>query len=363
MGDHRNTTRRVLVGGVPLGGGAPIAVQSMCNTDTRDIAATLFQIDALKTAGCEITRLAIPDEAAAQACDTLCRQSQLPLVADIHFDYRLALRCVQAGVAAIRINPGNIGAPERVKAVADACKAAGIPIRIGINGGSLERELLARFGGPTAEAMVQSALSHIALLEQQQFFDIVVSLKASDVRTTIEAYRLMANERAYPLHLGVTEAGTSRMGLIKSAVGIGSLLCDGIGDTIRVSLTADPVEEVAAAYDILSACGLRSRGIQWICCPTCGRCRIDLISLANQVQRDLSDITVPLTVAVMGCGVNGPGEARQADVGIAGGVGEGMLFVKGQVVRKVPMEDLARTLEQTVRAMAAEREEGVHGEG
>ena len=336
--------KQIKVGNVLIGGGAPVVIQSMTNTATHDVDATVEQIKALATAGCEIVRLAVPDEAAAKAIPAIAAQSPLPLVADIHFDYKLALAAVEGGIHKIRINPGNIGGMDRVKMVADACKANGVPIRVGVNGGSLEKEILAKYGGPTPEALVESALGHIAMLEKYQFEDICVSLKSSSVPTTVKAYELMHLKCDYPLHLGVTEAGTLRMGTIKSAVGIGGLLARGIGDTFRVTLTADPVEEIAAAKDILRAVGLRKDGPELIACPTCGRTKIDLIPMAQKVEELLKDVNKPITVAVMGCVVNGPGEARHADVGLAGGNGEGVLFRKGEIVRKVPENELIDAL-------------------
>ena len=328
------------VGGVPLGGGAPVTIQSMTNTPTHDVEATLAQIRVLAAAGCQIVRVAVPDMAAARAVGTLKAGSPVPLVADIHFDYRLALEAAEQGIDKIRINPGNIGAPERVEAVAKVCKERHIPIRVGVNGGSLEKDLLGKYGGPTPEAMVESALGHIRLLEQYGFEDICVSLKASSVPVTMRAYQLMAERYDYPLHLGVTEAGTRDMGELKAAAGIGGLLGLGIGDTLRVSLTADPVEEVYAARRILKAVGLRREVPELIACPTCGRTQIDLISMAHQVEELLKDVDKSITVAVMGCIVNGPGEARHADVGIAGGKGEGVLFKCGEIVARVPEEEL-----------------------
>ena len=337
-------TRQILVGGVPVGGGAPVTIQSMCNTRTDDVAATVAQIHRLEEAGCQIIRVAVPDRAAAEAVGEIRRQIHIPLVVDIHFDYRLALACVESGCDAVRINPGNIGGEERVEAVAKACKAKNLPIRIGVNGGSLEKPLLAKYGGVTPEALVESAFGHIALLEQYDFHDICVSLKSSSVATTMAAYRLMSEKSDYPLHLGVTETGTLRMGTIKSAIGIGGLLALGIGDTLRVSLSADPVEEVYAARDILKALGMADNEPNLVSCPTCGRTRIDLIGLAHQVEERLKSVHKPITVAVMGCVVNGPGEASAADVGIAGGDGEGLLFRKGEIVKKVPQDQLVDQL-------------------
>ena len=337
-------TRQISVGGVPLGGGAPVTIQSMTNTRTDDVAATVEQINRLAAAGCQIVRVAVPDMAAAKAVGAIKAQIPIPLVVDIHFDYRLALECVDAGCDKVRINPGNIGGEDRVRQVADACRQKGIPIRIGVNGGSLEKPILAKYGGVTPEALVESAVGHIRLLEKFDFTDICVSLKSSSVPVTMAAYRLMSEKSDYPLHLGVTETGTPRMGILKSAVGIGGLLALGIGDTMRVSLSADPVEEVYAARDILKVAGVRKDGPELVACPTCGRTRIDLIGLANEVEERLKSVDKPITVAVMGCAVNGPGEASAADVGIAGGVGEGLLFRKGEIVKKVPQESLVDEL-------------------
>ena len=337
-------TRQIFVGGVPIGGGAPVTIQSMTNTRTDDVAATVAQIRRLAAAGCQIVRVAVPDLAAAKAVGAIKEQIDIPLVVDIHFDYKLALECVAAGCDKVRINPGNIGGEDRVRQVADACRQKGIPIRIGVNGGSLEKPILAKYGGVTPEALVESAFGHIRLLEKFDFTDICVSLKSSSVPVTMAAYRLMSEKSDYPLHLGVTETGTPRMGILKSAVGIGGLLALGIGDTMRVSLSADPVEEVYAARDILKAAGVRKDGPELVACPTCGRTRIDLIGLANEVEERLKSVDKPITVAVMGCAVNGPGEASAADVGIAGGVGEGLLFRKGEIVKKVPQESLVDEL-------------------
>ena len=337
-------TKQINVGGVPMGGGAPIPIQSMCNTRTDDVAATVAQIHRLEAAGCDIIRVAVPDRAAARAVGAIKERIHIPLVVDIHFDYRLALESVAAGCDKVRINPGNIGDAERVEAVAQACREKGVPIRIGVNGGSLEKPLLAKYGGVTPEALVESAFGQIALLHRFDFDDICVSLKSSDVRTTMAAYRLMSERCDDPLHLGVTETGTVRMGTLKSAVGIGGLLGFGIGDTLRVSLSADPVEEVYAARDILKALGIRQEGPNLISCPTCGRTRIDLIGLAEEVERRLKGVEKPITVAVMGCVVNGPGEASAADVGIAGGDGVGLLFRRGEIVKKVPQAELVDEL-------------------
>ncbi|MDW7644248.1 MAG: flavodoxin-dependent (E)-4-hydroxy-3-methylbut-2-enyl-diphosphate synthase [Desulfuromonadales bacterium] len=340
----RRKTRRITVGDVAVGDGAPISVQSMCNTDTRDVQATTAQIRRLFAAGCEIVRCAVPDEEAALALRGICADSPLPVIADIHFDYRLALASLESGVQGLRINPGNIGERWKVQEVVRACAERSVPIRIGVNGGSLEKELLERYGHPTPEAMVESALGHIRLLEDLSFDQIKVSLKASDIRRTVEAYRQLADRVDYPLHIGITEAGTTWSGTIKSAIGLGALLYDGIGDTLRVSLTGDPVEEVRVGWEILKALELRERGPVFVSCPTCGRCQIDLIAVAEEVERRLHDLPEKITVAVMGCVVNGPGEAREADIGIAGGKGQGLLFRHGQVVRKVPQAELADAL-------------------
>ena len=337
-------TKQIMVGGVPIGGGAPVTIQSMTNTRTDDVEATLHQIRTLAAAGCEIIRVAVPDMAAAKAVGKIKEGSPIPVVVDIHFDYKLALEAIAAGADKVRINPGNIGGADHVKAVAQACARRGVPIRIGVNGGSLEKPLLAKYGGVCPEAMVESAFGHIRLLNQFDFDDICVSLKSSSVPMTMKAYQLMSQASDYPLHIGVTEAGTVRMGTLKSAVGIGGLLALGIGDTMRVSLSADPVEEVYAAKEILKAAGVRKEGAELVSCPTCGRTRIDLIALANEVEERLKAVDKPITVAVMGCVVNGPGEASAADCGIAGGVGEGLLFKKGQIVKKVPQEQLVDEL-------------------
>ncbi|MBQ3556410.1 MAG: flavodoxin-dependent (E)-4-hydroxy-3-methylbut-2-enyl-diphosphate synthase [Oscillospiraceae bacterium] len=337
-------SKQIMVGKVPVGGGAPVSIQSMCNTRTDDVAATVEQIRRLSAAGCQIIRVAVPDMDAARAVGAIKEQIDIPLVVDIHFDYKLALEAIAAGADKVRINPGNIGGEDRVKAVADACRLRNIPIRIGVNGGSLEKSLLAKYGGVCPEAMVESAFEHVRLLNQFDFDDICISLKSSSVPMTMKAYQLMRMKSDYPLHIGVTEAGTVRMGTLKSAVGIGGLLAMGIGDTMRVSLSADPVEEVYAARDILKAAGIRKEGAELVSCPTCGRTRIDLIGLANEVERRLANVDKPITVAVMGCVVNGPGEASAADCGIAGGIGEGLLFKKGQIVKKVPQEQLVDEL-------------------
>lgn len=337
-------TRQIHAGSVAIGGGAPVTIQSMCNTRTEDAAATVAQIHDLEAAGCEIIRVTVPNIEAARALTAIRDAIHIPLVADIHFDYRLAVEAAARGADAIRINPGNIGGVDNVRAVVDACRAHQLPIRIGVNGGSLEKELLAKYGRVTPEALVESALGHIRLLEQFDFTDICVSVKSSDVPLNMKAYRLLSETVDYPLHLGVTEAGTPSMGLIKSAVGIGGLLCDGIGDTIRVSLTADPVEEVYAAKRILQACGVRKSGVNLVSCPTCGRTSYNMIPIAEELERRLADCDKKITVAVMGCVVNGPGEATAADIGIAGGRGEGLIFRHGKILYKVPEEKLLDAL-------------------
>ena len=337
-------TRQIDVGGVKFGGGAPVVIQSMLNTKTTDVEGSLAQIRALKTAGCQIARLSVQNMEAARGFAQICKESQLPLVADIHFDYKLAIAAAEGGASKIRINPGNIGGEDRVKAVVDVCKDKHIPIRIGVNGGSLDNRLLEKYGHPTAEALVESAFEHLELLEKFGFYNTCISMKSSTVPTMVEAARLFRSKCDYPLHIGVTETGPVRMGMIKSAMGIGALLLDGIGDTIRVSLTDDPVQEVYAAKDILKAAGLRKEGVNIISCPTCGRTRIDLIGLVNRVDEALKDCPKPITVAVMGCVVNGPGEAREADIGIAGGDGWGMIFEKGEQVEKLPYDELLPAL-------------------
>ncbi len=341
---QRRACKTVWVGGVPIGGNAPITVQSMGNVPSSDIEKTVQQAAQLREAGCDILRIAVPDAAAVRLVDAVKSAVDIPLVADIHFDYRLALDCVAAGIDKIRINPGNIGDEDRVRAVANACRDKKIPIRIGVNSGSLEKEILAKYGHPTAEAMRDSALYHASLLEKCDFDDIVISIKSSDVQTMVKAYELTAAACEYPLHLGVTEAGTERMGMLKSAMGIGALLLQGIGDTIRVSLTADPLREVAAGQDILKGLGLRKDGISLVSCPTCGRTKIDLIGIANRVEERVRNINKTATVAVMGCIVNGPGEAREADIGIAGGDGKVAIFKKGQVLRTVDEADAVEEL-------------------
>ena len=343
--------RQIQVGSVLIGGDAPVSIQSMLNTKTTDVEGSLAQIRALKAAGCQIARLAVPDMDAARGFREIATESPLPLVADIHFDYRLAIAAAEGGASKIHINPGNIGGKERVKAVVDVCKEKHIPIRIGVNGGSLEKNILEKYGHPTAEALVESALGHVALLEEQGFYDICISMKSSSVPVTMAAYRLMDQKTDYPLHLGVTETGTEHMGVIKSAIGIGGLLCLGIGNTLRVSLTADPVREVIAAKEILQATGIRKEGPEFISCPTCGRTQIDLIGLASEVERRLRGMNKPITVAVMGCIVNGPGEAKEADVGIAGGKDCGVLFAKGKKLKTLPYDQLADALMEYIEAL------------
>lgn len=344
----RRNTKQIQIGNVKIGGDAPISVQSMCNTDTCDIEATLRQLNEFADRGCEIARLAVLNEDAACAIKDIVKKTPVPLVADIHFDYRLAIECLNNGIHALRLNPGNIGKRENVEKVVKLAKINQTPIRIGVNGGSLEKDLIDS-DMPIAEKMVKSAMGHIKILEDLDFDLIKVSLKSSDVMTTIDAYRSIAEKIPYPLHLGVTEAGTMRQGLIKSSIGLGTLLAEGIGDTIRVSLTEDPVEEVTAGSDILKALGLRKRGVNFVSCPTCGRTRIDLISLAKKVEERFKDIEAPITIATMGCAVNGPGEARHADFGIAGGVGEGLIFQKGEIIAKVPESELLDKLEEIIR--------------
>jgi len=351
----RKKTRTITLGPVKMGWGAPVAVQSMCNTDTRDAAATLAQIGRLEAAGCEIVRLAVPDEDAAKTLGKIRRGTAMPLIADIHFSHTLALEAVKQGVDGLRINPGNIGGKEKVAEVVKACKEKKIPIRIGVNAGSLEKHLLEKYGHPTPEAIVESAFGHIRILEDLDYREIKVSLKASDVMTTVEAYRLFARQGGYPVHIGISEAGTIHSGTIKSSVGLGILLSEGIGDTMRVSLTADPVEEVRVAYAILRSLKIRQRGVNLISCPTCGRTEIDIIGLAETVEKRLAHITEPLTVAVMGCVVNGPGEAREADIGIAGGKGTGLLFKHGEIVKKFDEKELADVLVAEVEKIIKEK--------
>lgn len=351
----RKMTRQIHIGPVAIGGGAPISVQSMTNTKTTDTEATVAQIRALQAAGCDIVRLAVPDMAAAKNLGNVIRQVTVPLVADIHFDYKLALEAIRQGIHALRLNPGNIGGEEKVKAVVRAAKEAHIPIRIGVNAGSLDKKILRKYGGVTPEALVESAMEHVRILEALDFHDMKISLKAHDVPLTIAAYRLMSQTVDYPLHLGITEAGTVNTGIIKSAVGIGALLAEGIGDTFRISLTGDPVVEVRVANEILKSLGLKEYGPTLVACPTCGRTSIDLPAIAAQVEEKLRGIEEPIEVAVMGCVVNGPGEARGADVGIAGGNGEGFVFRKGEIIRKVPEADLVPELFKEIDAILEER--------
>ena len=343
--------KKVRIGRFLIGGGEPIRVQSMLNTPSGDSKAAVKQAKELENAGCEIIRATVPDMTAVKTIAYLKENCTMPIVADIHFDYKMALEALAAGADKIRINPGNIGSDEKVKAVADACRLRGVPIRIGVNSGSVEKHILEKHGSPTPEALVESAMYHVGLLRKFDFDDIVISLKSSDVRKTVAAYRLMSQQCDYPLHIGVTEAGTLRMGLIKSAAGLGSLLVDGIGDTLRVSLTAPPVNEVYAGYDILKAVGVRAHGANLVACPTCGRTKIDLIGLAEKVENALRGCDKNITVAVMGCIVNGPGEAKEADIGIAGGNGEGLLFKKGQIVRKVPEAEIFDTLMKEIELL------------
>ncbi len=354
----RKKTKQITLGTVTIGGGAPVAVQSMCNTDTRDPKATLAQIAKLEEAGCEIVRLAVPDEEAAKALGAIRTGTALPIIADIHFSHTLALEAVKQGVDGLRINPGNIGGKEKVSEVVAACKDKGLPIRIGVNAGSLEKHLLEKYGHPTPEAIVESVFGHIHILEDLGYTNIKVSLKASDVMTTVAAYRLFSEQSDYPLHIGISEAGTLFSGTIKSGVGLGILLAEGIGDTMRVSLTADPVEEVRVAWEILKSLKVRQRGVNIISCPTCGRTEIDIIHLAEEVERRLAYIKEPLTVAVMGCVVNGPGEAREADVGIAGGKGVGLLFKHGEIVKKFEEKELADVLVKEVEAIVKNKSKG-----
>jgi (E)-4-hydroxy-3-methylbut-2-enyl-diphosphate synthase len=340
----KKISRQIHIGSVPIGGNAPCSVQSMCSTDTRDVPATTAQIKGLADVGCEIVRCAVPDPDAARALARIKRTSPIPVVADIHFDYKLALQVLEGGIDGLRLNPGNIGEKWKVAEIVASAAERKVPIRIGVNAGSLEKELLQRYGHPTAEAMVESALGHIRILEDLNYREIKVSLKASDVMKTVAAYRLFSRQSDYPLHIGITEAGTLFSGTIKSSVGLGILLADGIGDTMRVSLTGEPKDEVRVAYDILKAVGLRQRGVNFVSCPTCGRCQIDLVRVAEDVEKRLQGVDKQITVAVMGCAVNGPGEAREADVGIAGGKGEGLVFRRGEIVRKVPEDKLADAL-------------------
>ena len=352
---ERKNTRQIHIGNVAIGGGAPISVQSMCNTKTTDTAATVAQIKALQNAGCDIVRVAVPDMEAAKNLGNIIKEINIPLVADIHFDYKLALEAIKQGISALRLNPGNIGGEEKVRAVVKAAKEAHIPIRIGVNAGSLDKKILAKYGEVTPEALVESAMKHVKILEYLDFYDMKISLKAHDVPLTLAAYRLMSKTVDYPLHLGITEAGTVNTGIIKSAVGIGALLSEGIGDTFRISLTGDPVVEVKVANEILKSLGLKEYGPTLVACPTCGRTSIDLPAIAARVEKKLEGIKDPIEVAVMGCVVNGPGEARGADVGIAGGNGEGLIFRKGEIIRKVPEENLVEELFKEIDAILEER--------
>ena len=340
-----------IVGGVKIGGDNPVAIQSMCKTDTRDVKATVNQIHELENAGCEIIRVAVPDMVAAKAVADIKKQIHIPLVVDIHFDYRLALECMKNGADKVRINPGNIGDRDRVKQVVEMAKEREIPIRIGVNGGSLERELLQKYGGVTADALVESAMGHVAILDELNFNNVVVSIKISDVPKMLCAYRKFNEISDIPLHIGVTESGTLKGGTVKSAVGIGALLAEGIGDTMRVSLTANPVEEIYAAYDIQKVLGMRKTGAEIVSCPTCGRTQLDLISIANEVEKRAANIDKPIKIAVMGCAVNGPGEAREADIGIAGGKGEGLIFKKGEIIKKVPQDSLVDELMKEIETL------------
>ena len=347
----RKQKRIVNIGGVKIGGDNPVAIQSMCNTDTRDVKATVNQIHELENAGCEIIRVAVPDMVAAKAVADIKKQIHIPLVVDIHFDYRLALECMKNGADKVRINPGNIGDRDRVKQVVEMAKEREIPIRIGVNGGSLERELLQKYGGVTADALVESAMGHVAILDELNFNNVVVSIKISDVPKMLCAYRKFNEISDIPLHIGVTESGTLKGGTVKSAVGIGALLAEGIGDTMRVSLTANPVEEIYAAYDIQKVLGMRNTGAEIVSCPTCGRTQLDLISIANEVEKRAANIDKPIKIAVMGCAVNGPGEAREADIGIAGGKAEGLIFKKGEIIKKVPQDSLVDELMKEIETL------------
>ncbi len=347
----RKQKRIVNIGGVKIGGDNPVAIQSMCNTDTRDVKATVNQIHELENAGCEIIRVAVPDMVAAKAVADIKKQIHIPLVVDIHFDYRLALECMKNGADKVRINPGNIGDRDRVKQVVEMAKEREIPIRIGVNGGSLERELLQKHGGVTADALVESAMGHVAILDELNFNNVVVSIKISDVPKMLCAYRKFNEISDIPLHIGVTESGTLKGGTVKSAVGIGALLAEGIGDTMRVSLTANPVEEIYAAYDIQKVLGMRKTGAEIVSCPTCGRTQLDLISIANEVEKRAANIDKPIKIAVMGCAVNGLGEAREADIGIAGGKGEGLIFKKGEIIKKVPQDSLVDELMKEIETL------------
>jgi 1-hydroxy-2-methyl-2-(E)-butenyl 4-diphosphate synthase len=347
----RKKTRKIRVGNIYVGGDAPITVQSMCNTDTRDTKATIEQIKRLEDAKCDIIRVAVPDNEAAEALKTIKKEISIPIVADIHFDYRLALKAIENGVDALRINPGNIGGTDRVKAVVESAASRGVPIRIGVNSGSLERDILTKYGHVTAEGLVESALGHVEILEKCGFFDMAISIKSSDVNMMIDAYRLISERVEYPLHLGVTEAGTIFRGTVKSSVGIGTLLAEGIGDTIRVSITGDPVEEVKVGKEILKSLGIIKEGIEIVSCPTCGRTNIDLIGIVNEVENRIGSIDKNIKVAIMGCAVNGPGEAREADIGIAGGFGEGLIFKKGQIIRKIPEDKIVDELIEEIKKL------------
>ena len=347
----RKKTRMVKVGNVVMGGNSPIVIQSMCNTDTRDVEKTVKQILELEQVGCQVVRVAVPDMAAAEAVGEIKKRISIPLVADIHFDYKLALKVMDLGIDKVRINPGNIGEESRIQAVVEKAKQKQIPIRIGVNSGSLEKDLIQKYGGVTPEGLVESALRHVRILEKYQFYDIVVSIKASNVPFSVQAYTLLSQKIDYPIHVGITEAGTVYSGTVKSAVGIGAILLQGIGDTIRVSLTGNPVEEIKAAKEILKSVGMLEQGIELISCPTCGRTQIDLISIANEVEKKCKALNKKLKVAVMGCVVNGPGEAREADIGIAGGKGEGLLFKKGEIIRKIPENELVEQLMKEIEMM------------
>lgn len=347
----RKQTRVVKVGNVMMGGNYPVVIQSMCNTDTRDIEKTVKQILELEKAGCQIVRVAVPDMAAAEAVGEIKKRISIPLVADIHFDYKLALKVMDLGIDKVRINPGNIGEESRIQTVVEKAKQKQIPIRIGVNSGSLEKDLIQKYGGVTPEGLVESALRHVKILEKYQFYDIVVSIKASNVPFSVQAYTLLSEKIDYPIHVGITEAGTVYSGTVKSAVGIGAILLQGIGDTIRVSLTGNPVEEIKAAKEILKSVGMLEQGIELISCPTCGRTQIDLISIANEVEQKCKSLNKKLKVAVMGCVVNGPGEAREADIGIAGGKGEGLLFKKGKIIKKIPENELVEQLMREIEMM------------
>ena len=347
----RKQTRVVKVGNVVMGGNSPIVIQSMCNTDTRDVENTVKQILELEQAGCQVVRVAVPDMAAAEAVGEIKKRISIPLVADIHFDYKLALKVMDLGIDKVRINPGNIGEESRIQAVVEKAKQKQIPIRIGVNSGSLEKDLIQKYGGVTPQGLVESALRHVRILEKYQFYDIVVSIKASNVPFSVQAYTLLSQKIDYPIHVGITEAGTVYSGTVKSAVGIGAILLQGIGDIIRVSLTGNPVEEIKAAKEILKSVGMLEQGIELISCPTCGRTQIDLISIANEVEKKCKALNKKLKVAVMGCVVNGPGEAREADIGIAGGNGEGLLFKKGEIIRKIPENELVEQLMKEIEMM------------